>query len=383
LAETRTRLARFDGERSVLLGRIPTTLVSEAASEPAVIRVLPRGNWMDVSGAVVQPAAPEFLGKFSNEGRATRLDLANWLVSPQNPLTARVLVNRLWKLYFGVGLAKNVDDFGAQGEPPVHPELLDWLADEFIKSGWDVKHMVRLIVTSRAYRQSSVVRADLAAKDPYNRLYARQSSFRLDAEFIRDGALSAGRLLSDRIGGPSVYPYGPRGYLAPLNFPKREWATGAGEDLYRRGLYVHWQRTFLHPSLVAFDAPTREECTASRVISNTPMQALVLLNDTEYVEAGRAFGELVLKLGGKTTDTRITYAFRNALTRDPTPAEIPIIKRLYDSQRARYAADRPAAEKLLAIGDHPRPAELDVVELAAWTEVARAILNLHETITRN
>lgn len=382
LAVARARLARFEAERSVLLGRIPKSLVSEA-TEPRPIRILPRGNWQDESGPIVEPAVPETLGKVSKEGRLTRKDLADWLVSPENPLTARVFVNRLWKLFYGVGLAKNVDDFGVQGEPPVHPELLDWLAGEFIRSGWDVKHMVRLMVTTRTYRQSSVLRPDLAAKDPFNRLYARQSAFRLDAEFIRDVALAAGGLLSDRIGGPSVRPYGPSGYLAALNFPKREWATGAGEDLYRRGLYIHWQRTFLHPSLLAFDAPTREECTAQRVVSNTPMQALVLLNDPAFVEAGRAFAARILKEGGPTFETRAAFAFRTALTRSPSKAEVAILKKLFAQQRARYAGDRAAAEALLSTGDRPRAQELDVVEHAAWTQVARAVLNLHEAITRN
>lgn len=382
LAETNRRLLQLQGERSVLLGQVPHTLISEAG-EPRVMRVLPRGNWMDDSGEVVQPTVPQALGALSVQGRPNRLHLANWLASAQNPLTARVFVNRLWKLFYGVGIAKNVDDFGAQGEPPVHPELLDWLSGEFIRSGWDVKHMVRLLVTSRTYRQSSAARPELASRDPFNRLHARQTPTRLDAEFIRDVALRAAGILSPKIGGRSVYPYQPQGYLAALNFPKREWATGAGEDLYRRALYTHWQRTFVHPSLLAFDAPTREECTASRIISNTPLQALVLLNDPIFVEAGRVFAERILREGGDSFEKRAPFAFRTALSRSPRKEEVAVLQQLYTAQRARYAADREAAEKLVRTGDSPPAPGLDPVEVAAWTGVARAILNLHEAITRS
>jgi len=381
LEEARRRLARLEAERSLLLGMMPQTLVSEA-TEPRVMRILPRGNWMDDSGEIVQPGVPHFLRQITKTDRATRLDLADWLVSPDNPLTARVFVNRLWKLFYGVGLARNLDDFGAQGEAPAHPELLDWLASEFIRSGWDVRRMVRLMVTSNTYRQSSKADPALRARDPYNRLFARQSSVRLDAESIRDVALAISGLLSRKIGGPSVRPYQPRGYLAALNFPRREWAADTGESLYRRGLYVFWQRTFLHPSLLAFDAPTREECTVNRVVSNTPMQALVLLNDPIFVEAARVFAERILRQGGKTVDEQLRFAFRTALARSPRSKEAAILKRLYQSERARYAADRRAAEQVISVGAWPVAKDLDRAELAAWTAVARALLNLHETITR-
>lgn len=387
LETARRHLARLEAERSLLLGEIPQTLVSESA-EPRPVRVLPRGNWMDESGEIVEPGAPHFLAQIRKTERATRLDLANWIVSPNNPLTARVFVNRLWKLFFGVGLVKNLDDFGAQGEAPVHPELLDWLASEFQspaagRRGWNVKHLVRLIVTSGAYRQSSKASPKLLARDPYNRLYARQSPVRLDAEFVRDAALAASGLLSPEQGGPSVRPYQPRGYLAPLNFPTREWSSDKGKNLYRRGLYTHWQRTFLHPSLVAFDAPTREECTVARTVSNTPMQALVLLNDPIFVEAARVFAERILRQGGATLEARMTFAFQHALSRAPRPAEVAALRRLYHGQRARYAADRSAAKGLIATGEWPVAGDLDPVELAAWTSVARALLNLHESITRS
>jgi mono/diheme cytochrome c family protein len=382
LETARQRLATLEGDRLLLLGAMPTTLVSESVA-PRTMRVLPRGNWMDDSGEIVESGTPHFLQQVDHPGRATRLDLADWITSPQNPLTARVLVNRLWKLFFGVGLAKNVDDFGLQGEAPVHPELLDWLATEFMASGWDIQHMIRLMVTCNAYRQTSAVTPQGLARDPFNRLYARQSAFRMDAEFIHDLALDAGGLLVGRVGGDSAYPYQPRAYLAPLNFPRREWPADAGEGLYRRGLYTHWQRTFLHPSLLAFDAPTREEATCTRSISNTPMQALVLLNDTSFVEAARSFAARILRQGGKTLEQRLDFAYRIALSRPLNAKEIAILRGLYHSQRTRYAADREAATQLIATGDSPPATDLDPVELAAWTSVARAILNLHETITRS
>jgi hypothetical protein len=381
LAEQRTRGARLEAERSLLLGEIPYTLVAEAV-EPRVMRVLPRGNWMDDSGEIVQPGVPKLFRQVRTSGRATRLDLANWIVSPDNPLTARVFVNRLWKLYFGVGLSRSLDDFGKQGEAPVHPELLDWLADSFVRSGWDVKRTIRAIVTSRTYRQESKARPDLMARDPYNRLYARQAPIRLDAENVRDVALHASGLLSPKVGGPSVKPMQPRGYLAALNFPRREWSADEGENLYRRGLYTHWQRTFLHPSLLAFDASTREECATARTVSNTPMQALVLLNDPIFVEAARAFAERILREGGTTLEGRLRFAYLSALSRPPSESEIAVLRRLYHTRRARFSTDRAAAEKLIRVGEAPVPKELDAAEMAAWTAISRVILNLHETITR-
>jgi cytochrome c553 len=381
LSEKRTRLARLEADRSLLLGEVPQTLITEAV-EPRVIRVLPRGNWMDETGEIVQPGVPHFLPQIGKPGRATRLDLAEWIVSAKDPLAARVFVNRLWKLFYGVGLAKNLDDFGIQGEAPVHPELLDWLAGEFVRSGWDVKHMVRLMVTARTYRQSSKARLDLLTRDPYNRLVARQSPLRLDAEFVRDVALAASGLLTEKVGGRSVKPYQPPGYLAPLNFPRREWSSDVGEELYRRGLYTHWQRTFLHPALVAFDAPTREECTANRTVSNTPMQALVLLNDPVFVEAARAFAERIVRQGGAGFESRLRFAYQTAVSREPSPRETGILRQLYHSRRARYSTDRTAAERLVSVGEAPTPRDVDAVEMAAWTSVARAILNMHEMITR-
>lgn len=383
LKQARDRLAEFQKQRDQVQAAVATMLVSTAV-EPRPVRILPRGNWMDDSGPLVEPAVPAFLQPpLGAQGRrATRLDLARWLTDPRHPLVARVFVNRLWKLTFGTGIARNLDDLGSQGAWPTHPELLDWLATEFIESGWDVKHLVRLLVTSRAYRQASALGPTLRERDPTNQLYARQGRFRVDAEMVRDNALAVGGLLSLRIGGPSVKPYQPAGYWAFLNFPLRDYDPDRGENQYRRGLYTWWQRTFLHPALLAFDAPSREECTAERPRSNTPLQALVLLNDPSQVEAARAFAARILRQGGNDPAARLAFAYHEALQRSPTDAERRLLLDLCAKHAAQYAADRPAAEALLKVGDSPAPEGLDSAELAAWTSVARAMLNLHETVTR-
>jgi hypothetical protein len=382
LAPVRAEIAKLEGRKAELLKTVPTCLVS-VAGPPRVVHLLPRGNWLDESGEVMSPAVPRSLPQPSAGGqRLTRLDLARWIVARDDPLPARVLVNRLWKLYFGQGLSKILDDLGSQGDWPTHPELLDWLAVEFMDSGWDVKHMVKLLVTSGTYRQTSKPSEELKEHDPYNRLIGRQGRFRLDAEMVRDNALAVSGLLSPRIGGPSVKPYQPAGYWAALNFPPREWANDKGESLYRRGLYTHWQRSFLHPSLLAFDAPSREECTCERARSNIPQQALVLLNDPTYVEASRAFAERIVREGGAGTADRLAWAFGCALSRRPTDEEVKLLTGLYAKHAQEYAADREATRKLLSVGDHPMPKDADVAELAAWTSVARVILNLSEMMTR-
>jgi hypothetical protein len=374
---------QFRAELKRLEASYPRTMITVSAT-PREIRILPRGNWLDTSGELVFPALPAAFAPAPASGRRlTRLDLANWLTSRENPLVARVFVNRLWKLLFGAGLARQLDDFGAQGELPTHPELLDWLAVEFIESGWDVKHMLRLITSSRAYRQSSVPTPELAKRDPQNRLLARQSRWRLDAEFIRDTALVHAGLLNSEIGGRSVKPYQPDGYWEFLNFPKRTWKADIGSNQYRRGLYTHWQRTFLHPSLLAFDAPSREECTAQRAVSNTPQAALALLNDPTYVECARKFAERTLAEPPSSDDaSRIAWAFRQSTCRAPTAAEQQLLAELLNASRASFA-DVKAAEKLLTVGQSPRAQDLSAAEIAAWTTVCRAVLNLHETISRN
>ncbi len=382
LAATRQKLAVRENEKKAHQATIPTTLVSTTGNKRA-IRLLPRGNWLDSSGPIMSPGAPEFLPNMKLAGeRATRLDFARWLISPENPLTARVYVNRLWKTAFGEGLVRTIDDFGVQGEVPSHPELLDWLAVEFVESGWDVKHMIKLMVMSGTYRQSSAVSAEMRQRDPYNKWLARQNRFRLPAETVRDNALAVSGLLADAIGGRSVKPYQPAGYWMHLNFPKRKWVPDTGENQYRRGLYTYIQRTFPHPSLLAFDATSREECTANRSRSNNPLQALVLLNDPTYVEAARVFAERVVREGGTSDAERLQFAYRVCLSREVHPAEARMLTALLQKHKAQYTADAKAAAELLSIGQRQTPGGMNKAELAAWTSVTRVLLNLHETIVR-
>lgn len=366
------------------------SLVTDSV-EPREIRVLARGDWMDKSGEVVSPSVPAVLAgsnwKDSVIGTkpATRLDLANWMVSEDNPLTARVFVNRIWRLLFGNGITNVLDDFGSQGEPPTHPEILDQLAVEFMSSGWDIKHLIREIVLTESYRQSSRIRTDLRELDPENRMLARQSRFRLDAEFIRDQALAVSGLLVKDQGGKSVMPYQPEGLYRHLNFPKRKYKASNGDDQYRRGLYTHWQRQFLHPAMKTFDAPSREECTAARPRSSTPLAALVLLNDPSYVEAARSLATLVLKKHA-SAEKRINLIFQRAFSREGMESERKVVQELLASQLAFYEANIQKANELISIGQTPKPTneELQVsdAELAAWTSVCRAIMNMHEFVLR-
>lgn len=349
---------------------IPTTV----SAEPREIRILPRGNWMDSSGDLVSAGTPHFLPEtdVDEAEKGTRLELAHWIASRENPLTARTFVNRLWARFFGNGISSNVEDLGSQGEWPTHPALLDWLAVEFIDSGWDVKHLVRLIATSEAYAQSSKSSPELQERDPYNRLLARQSGIRLPAELVRDNALAVSGLLNPAIGGRSARPYQPAGYYQHLNFPRRVYKSDRDENQYRRGVYTHWQRTFLHPAMKAFDAPMREECTMERESSSTPLQALVLLNDPSHVEAAKS-------LAAESED--LVDLFTRVLTREPTPEELLVLQDLERSEKKRLADDPEAASRLLGVGI--REIETDSeVDLAARTAVARAVLNLQETITR-
>tara|TARA_R110002072_G_scaffold13481_3_gene56967 strand:- start:34204 stop:37128 length:2925 start_codon:yes stop_codon:yes gene_type:complete len=382
LKPVRDEIARLSNEKAAYEKSIPRTLMTKSVN-PRPIRLLPRGNWLDETGPVMTSAIPEFLGSIPEDGRADRLDLAKWIVSRDNPLTARTFVNRLWKLYFGSGLATPLDDLGRQGALPTHPELLDWLAIEFMDSQWDTKKMIRLLVTSATYRQASIASDELRRLDPYNKLYARQSRFRIEAEIVRDNALAISGLLVEKIGGRSTYPYQPAGYWRHMNFPARKWPGDKGDALYRRGLYTWWQRMFLHPSMVAFDAPSREECTVERPRSNIPQQALVLLNDPTYVEAARVFGARVFHEGGTSTQDRIQWAFRVALSRRATDREVGILSAVYESNLKRFIADDQAARSFLSVGESSAPAEGNVAETAAWASVARVILNLHETVTRS
>ncbi len=380
LQPQRDAIKQLQDQKAALLKAVPASLISTSGA-PRTVRVLARGNWMDDSGEEVTPQIPSQFKPLTAEGRRlNRLDLAQWMTSQENPLTARVFMNRLWKLYFGQGLSKSVEDLGTQGEWPTHPELLEWLSVEFRDSGWNMKQMIRLMVMSETYRRSSALSAEAKAADPFNRLLSSQSRVRLDAEFIRDNALAVSGLLSPRIGGESDFPYQPAGYWEYLNFPGRTWPDDSGERQHRRGMYTHWQRSFLHPSLLAFDAPSREECVADRPKSNTPQQALTLLNDPTYIEAARAFAGRILKEGGSDTPSRLKWAYRQALSRDPHEKEIVLLEGVLQKQSERFKTDPAAAKQILAVGQ--TPGEMNAEELAAWTSVARILLNLHETITR-
>lgn len=377
----------LQSEREAIQKTARKTMIT-VSIEPREIRVLPRGNWLDDSGEVVDPSVPGFLGHVTGEDRrATRLDLANWLVDAKQGsglLTARVFANRFWYLTFGTGIAPILDDLGGQGSPPVAPELLDQLAHEFVDSGWDVKHMLKLIVTSRAYRQDSRTSDELIRLDPQNQLFARQARFRLPAEMIRDNALAISGLLVDEVGGGSVRPYQPVGYYRHLNFPPRKYQHDSDSRQWRRGVYVHWQRQFLHPMLKAFDAPSREECTASRPRSNTPLAALTLLNDPTFVESARVFAASLLQDSQLADDRqRLDTAFQRAVSRLPDPHERRLLMEVLEASRREYAENPEAAGQLAAIGASSRPDQLDVRELASWSSVTRVLLNLSETNTRN
>jgi hypothetical protein len=382
------KLARLRKEQAELDKQIPTSMVMQEMAKPRETFLLVRGQY-DKKGDKVAAAVPSFLPPLAEQAPANRLSLAQWLVDPAHPLTARVIVNRYWQMYFGTGLVKTAEDFGAQGEWPSHPELLDWLATEFIRSGWDVKAVQRLIVTSATYRQSSAVTPALFARDPENRLLARMSRLRLPAEFIRDQALVVSGLLNGEVGGQSVSPYQPKGIWEELafredndKFSAQVYAQSKGKDLYRRTMYTFWKRTAPPPSLVTLDAPDRETCTVRRPRTNTPLQALVLMNDPTYVEAARKLAERMMTEAGSMED-RIIFAFRLATARRPRPEEVTVLRRVFDEQLAAYRQNPPAALKLLSIGEAKRAEELDPTELAAWSMVASAILNLDEAVTRN
>jgi len=349
---------------------------------PAITRILPRGNWQDESGAIVEPQVPHFLPQKSvaKGRRLNRLDLANWIVSRENPLTARVFMNRLWRQFFGTGISSIVEDLGGQGEWPTHPELLDWLAVEFRDSGWDVKHMVKLIVMSNAYQQDSSLPPASREIDPNDRLLSAQAPRRLDAEFVRDNALFAAGLINLDIGGPSIKPYQPAGYYANIQFPDRQYIADPDDRQYRRGIYTHWQRSFLHPMLANFDAPSREDGVCTRIQSNTPQQALTLLNDPEFVEAARVLAQHVASQS--TDDAKLDAIYLRVLGRNVSDRERQSLTKFLASQRDYYHAHADDAKKLLSIGFARKAADGDDSELAAWTSVCRVVLNLHETITR-
>lgn len=375
------RVKELFKQRNELAKTVPVGLVTRTLPQPRVTKLLPRGNWLDETGPVMQPRAPEFLAGESGQKHFNRLDLANWLFETQNPLTARVLANRLWERFFGRGISGNTLDVGNQGAPPTHPELLDWLAMELRENGWSLKSAMKSIVMSRAYRQASDLSPMLAEKDASNRWFARQSAKRLRAEILRDQSLAASGLLVDRRGGPSVFPYQPEGHWDALNFPKRKYQQSHGHDLYRRSVYTWVQRTFPHPAMTVFDAPNRESCTSSRSQSNTPLQALTLLNETLNVEASRKLAEQAL-LSHSHFNACVKNMFQRVLLRAAREKELQRLRVLFDVQHEYFVANPSDAQSFCQIGESPVSDGLKPAEVAAYASVARVILNLHETVTR-
>ena len=305
------------------------------------------------------------------------------MLDPGHPLTARVAVNQYWQRYFGTGLVKTAEEFGSQGEWPSHPDLLDWLATEFVQSGWNIRALQRLIVLSATYRQDSVISREALEKDPENRLFTRGPRFRVDAEGVRDIAMAVSGLLNPKIGGPSVFPYQPPGLWGQVSFEgTRDYVPSEGGDNYRRGLYTYWRRSIPYASFTIFDAPTRETCTVRRPRTNTPLQALNLLNDPVYVEAARALGQRVLAKGGATLEERIVYAFRVCLGRSPSDPERALMGAAFRREMANFAGNREAANRLIHVGASRPPVDVDIAELAAWTVLGSTLLNLDEAITK-
>jgi hypothetical protein len=362
---------------------IVTVQVMAEMARPRDTFVLARGDYRN-HGEKVTPGVPALFPPLPKDAPANRLGLAEWMFSPQHPLTARVAVNRYWQLYFGIGLVKTAEDFGSQGDSPVYRDLLDWLACEFEKN-WDVKAIERLIVTSATYRQSSQGSAELLEKDPENRLLARGPRFRLPAEMIRDNALAVSGLLNRAIGGPSVFPYQPPGLWEELSrgetFTAQEYHESQGADLYRRSMYTFWKRTVPPAALTTFDAPDREKCTSRRLITNTPLQALVLLNDPTYVEAARVLAQRAIQEAGGDPAARVRFLFRQATARAPAERETRVLLELAQRRLEHYRKQPELARKLITAGASPA-ANMNPVELAAWTMVASTILNLDETITK-
>jgi hypothetical protein len=382
------KVADLTKEREALDATIPGSFVFKEASTPRDAFIMVRGQY-DKLGTKVEPNTPLFLPPLKRANptaRATRLDLARWLLAPEHPLAARVAVNRLWQQLFGTGLVKTSFDFGTQGEPPSHSELLDWLAVEFREGGWDVRALVRLMVTSETFRQSSRVTPELVKRDPENRLYARGPRFRLDAEQVRDNALFVSGLIDLTMGGRGVKPYQPPNIWEPVAFTgsnTRSYQQDKGTALYRRSLYTFLKRTAPPPFMANFDAPSREFFCTRRERSNTPLQALQLMNDVQHVEAARALAQRMMTQGGETPDERLAFGFRLVLARRPEPEEVALLRDQWNQHQARFARDSASAEALVRVGESkPRPG-LAMTDLAAFTLVANTLLNLDETVTRN
>ncbi len=385
-APLRAKLAEAERKRKAIEGQFPTTLVfREKAGEPKPAYLLKRGEY-DQRGEKVGRAVPAFLPPLPPGEPVNRLGLARWLVAPNHPLTARVAVNRLWLQVFGTGIVKTAEDFGSQGEPPSHPELLDWLAVRFREDGWDVKRFLKRLVMSAAYRQSSRVTPEKLAKDPANRLLSRGPRYRLDAETLRDQAMFVSRLLVEEVGGPSVKPPQPAGLWEAVGYSGsntvRFVADHGVEKVHRRSLYTFWKRTSAPPQMTTFDAPSRESCTVRRERTNTPLQALLLMNEPQLVEAARALAERTLREAGPTNKDRLTHMFRLVTARCPGANDLAELEAALKDLTAHYASQPEAARQLIAIGETKPDTRLNSSELAAWTMIGNIVLNLDEVITK-
>lgn len=376
-----SEIVAIDKRLKELEKAFPATMVMKEMSKPRQTYLLKRGQY-DQPGEVVSARVPSSFSLTTTEMPANRLGLAKWLCESTHPLTARVAVNHWWALLFGTGIVETVEDLGSQGAWPSHPELLDWLATELVRSRWDVKAMVKLIVTSATYRQASRVSPELQERDPRNRLLARGPRFRLSAETIRDNALAVSGLLKERVGGPSVMPYQPDGLWQDVSVERRAvYKQDVGDNLYRRSMYTFWKRTCPPPGMMTFDAPDRETCTIRRARTNTPLQALVLMNDPVFLEASRKLAELVMQSGDKD-EVRLATLYHLVLCRDPRPSEQTTLLGLLGKTRARFTTAPDKAKQLLTVGASSRDKKLDVVELASWATLCSLVLNLDETISK-
>lgn len=381
------QLDRSRSERDNFYNAIPSTFIYKDNPTPRESFVMLRGQY-NQPGEKVQPnvlsVLPAIQGAESRQ--LNRLDLAKWLVSPRHPLTSRVAVNRLWQQVFGMGLVKTSGDFGTQGEVPSHPELLDWLAIQFEQSGWDVKGLMKLMLTSATFKQSSRIPAEALEKDPENRLFSHAPRLRLDAEQIRDNALFVGGMIDLTLGGKGVKPYQPANVWEPVGFAgsnTRFYQQDKGSALYRRSLYTFYKRTAPPPFMVNFDAPNREQTCTRRERSNTPLQALQLLNDVQHVEAARGLAQRTLGSGIVDPRGRIEFVFRNVLSRNPTAKEIDVLEKQISVHLQRYKNNPQDAQQLIQIGESKPTPNFDASELAAYTLLASTILNMDETLTRN
>ena len=379
-SRVRDELAKLKSERAAVKPVATPILRELPEKKRRVTKVLNRGNFLDQTD-VVEASVPSSLHTWPAGAPMNRLGLAQWICSRDNPLTARVAVNRVWAQIFGTGIVETLEDFGSQGAPPSHPELLDWLAVDFMDNGWSVKTLVKKIVLSAAYRQSAHVTPELAKRDRFNRLLARGPRFRMEAEMLRDQALAVSGLLSSKMYGPSVMPYQPPG-LWKSTYSKDDWATSPGEDRYRRGLYTFIKRTTPYPEMILFDATSRETCTLRRPRTNTPLQALITLNDPVFVECAQALARKMALNGGKTVEEQIAFGMRAALLREPRPEEIAELAKLYARRIDEGKADPTAMEKLATDPLGPLPAGMDAGHAAALTAVANVILNLDEFVTK-